>query len=439
MGFSKNKLAKGLIFTTVLSLMFAAGNRNSFSQVPAGEFQISRITHSKDAVVKYPSLSNDGRKLLYLTETRDPSAPEKRVTSVKIINTDGTKEKVLFADKTMEAPAPHDRSYLFCGTRPPQLSGDGTRAVFSLSIRTPVVMEDHYLAVINTDGTGLTVYEFKNEIMSGFNWQQKGFKDDTWRRISNYSISNDGRRLALLVKGHNGPRKFGFPSGILVMSSDGRNQRTLFSPDFGNKGWEWRSYPRKPYTEGGWAFAFSGNGERILFGAQSSAAKDDYDLYFVNWDGSGLRKITDFKDRFFTFADISDDGKRILFFYGGKKRQGPGSYFIYSDETGLKYLRSKTADRVDFEDMDPNGNRILYRHKYFGIAMDLDSTKEVVIVHPQMPGYAGGNETFMDFPYFPSFWNPRIMTENRVIITGTPKGRVWREFYLLKLTMSDSK
>jgi hypothetical protein len=97
------------------------------------------------------------------------------------------------------------------------------------------------------------------------------------------------------------------------------------------------------------------------------------------------------------------------------------------------------ADRVDFEDMDSKGKRILHRYKYFGILMDLYTKKEVVILHPEMMGYAGSNGTFMDFPYFLSFWNPRFMAEDKVIITGTPKGRIWREFYLLDFTLSDIK
>jgi len=176
-----------------------------------------------------------------------------------------------------------------------------------------------------------------------------------------------------------------------------------------------------------------------LFGAQSSHNKDDYDLYLVNWDCSLLRKITYFKYRFFTIADISDDGKRIVFFYGGKKRQGIGTYFIHSDGTGLKYLKSKLSGRVDFEDMDPKGKRILHRYKYLAIMMELQTEKELIILHPEMPGYASSNESFMDFPYFPSFWIPRFMVGNKVIFTGTPKGRVWREFYLLDFSQSEIK
>ena len=157
----------------------------------------------------------------------------------------------------------------------------------------------------------------------------------------------------------------------------------------------------------------------------------------MNWDGTGLKKVTDFKDRFFTLADLSNDGKQIIFFYGGKKRQGIGTYTIRSDGTGLEYLNSKVADRVDFEDMDPKGKRMAYRHKDSGIFMDLESKKEAIIFHPKTPGYASSEGHFMDFPNFPSFWNPHIMTEDEVIITGTPKGRVWREFYLLTFIHPD--
>jgi hypothetical protein len=71
--------------------------------------------------------------------------------------------------------------------------------------------------------------------------------------------------------------------------------------------------------------------------------------------------------------------------------------------------------------------------------MNLNTKKEVVILHPEMMGYEGSNGTFMDFPYFLSFWNPRFMADNKVIITGTPRGRIWRELYLLDFTLPDIK
>lgn len=425
-----------LIPIIVLNLIILTGH-NSFGQVPTAQSQIVRVTHSKDAVVKYPSLSHDGLKLLYLSEERDPSDPEKRNKSFAIINVDGGGAKVLFSDNTIKAPAPYGASYLVCGTRPPQLSGDGSKAVFSVTIEKPFFLPDHYLGVINTDGTGWRLHELENEVLTKCDWQRKGFKDDTWDRISNYAVSNDGNKIMLIVKGHHGLRKLGIATALITMLSDGSKQRALIAPVLDKEGWVWKNYPSKPCTEGGWAFAFSGNGEKILFGAQSSADKDDYDLYLINWDGSGLKKVTNFRDRFFTMADLSDDGGEIVFFYSGEKQNGVGTYSVHPDGTGLEYLQSRLADRIVFEDLDPSGKKIVYRHNYLGIVMNLESKSEKVILHPKTPGYASSNESFMDFPYCPSFWEPNIMAGNNVIITGIPEGGFSREFFLLTIAPSD--
>jgi hypothetical protein len=73
------------------------------------------------------------------------------------------------------------------------------------------------------------------------------------------------------------------------------------------------------------------------------------------------------------------------------------------------------------------------------MVMDLKNKREEIIFNPQTPGYAGTGESFMDFPYFPSFWNPRIMNKERVIITGIPEGGVSREFYLLKFISKENE
>ncbi len=150
------KKTNGFRLIIVLGLIIIAGYGSSFGQIYTAKSQIVRITRSKDAIVKYPALSNDGEKLLYLSETRDLSNPEVKIKSIKIINADGTEEKILFTDRTIRAPSPHDQSYLLCGTRPPLLSGDGTKAIFSLSINERLSLNDQYLGVVNTDGTGFS-------------------------------------------------------------------------------------------------------------------------------------------------------------------------------------------------------------------------------------------------------------------------------------------
>jgi hypothetical protein len=197
----ENKKAKRLIFFMVLSLIVITGIRNSLGQISKAKSQIVRITRSKDAVVKYPSISNNGQKLLYLSESRDLVDPDKIIKSIKVINVNGTEEKVLFTDKVKKAPPPYPESkapppypesYLVCGTRPPLLSADGSKAFFALSIKEPLQLNDHYLGVINTDGTGFKVFALRNGALASLDWQKKGFKDDTWNRISNNSVSPVG-------------------------------------------------------------------------------------------------------------------------------------------------------------------------------------------------------------------------------------------------------
>ena len=110
----ENKKAKRLIFFMVLSLIVITGVRNSLGQISKAKSQIVRITRSKDAVVKYPSISNNGQKLLYLSESRDLVDPDNIIKSIKIINVNGTEEKVLFTDKVKKAPPPYPESYLVC-------------------------------------------------------------------------------------------------------------------------------------------------------------------------------------------------------------------------------------------------------------------------------------------------------------------------------------
>ncbi len=438
MGTTEKEKMQGKVFVTMLGLVVAiAGYGVVFGEEPLPGPRIARITHSKDAIVKYPSISNDGFNLLYYAETRDPSDLQEKTGAIKIITTDGAEERALFVDNTLRAPAPYNEFYLVCGTRPPQLSGDGSTAVFSLSVLDPISLEDHYVGITNTDGSGFRVLEIKNKALTMQDWTEKGFKDDTWERISNYAVSNDGKRLVLVVKGHRGPRKFGFPSAIVAMLSDGSDQRTLIAPEFEKDGWVWSSFPRKPYTEGGWAFDFSGNGEKVLFGAQSSPDTDDYDLYISDWKEGGLKKITDFQDRYFTMADLSDDGERVVFFYSGKKKSGIGTYAANADGSGLTYVQAKAGGWfVLYEDVDATGHMIVARHKYFGFVVNLDRNEEKVVLNPSVPGYVSANESFMDFPYFPSFWNPNIMARNALVVTGIPEGRMTREFYLLEYTFS---
>ena len=82
--------------------------------------------------------------------------------------------------------------------------------------------------------------------------------------------------------------------------------------------------------------------------------------------------------------------------------------------------------------MSGNGRYILHKHIYDGIVLDLDTGEEGVAFDQNTPGFVSGLVP-MDFPQFPAFWEPRIMSQSgtRIILAGIPEGKGSPEFYLL--------
>jgi len=393
--------------------------------------EIKRLTYSGNNVVHYPCLSDDGRWMLYTIEIKDE---QETIKAVRIMNVGDGKERELFRDGEKKAPAPFEDTSLLVGSKPPVLSGNGRVAVFSMSLDAPANILDHYLAAVNTDGTNFQVIPFPIKALEGKNLKSLEFTGGDWERLSNYSVSSDGKRIACVLKGHLGPRRYGNPGGIVLLDASTQKQRTFLAPDFEGNGWEWPSFPCRPLIGGGWAFAMSGNGQKIVFGAQSSADKTDYDLYVVNWDGKESKRITDFRDRWFSLADISHDGEKIVFFYNGRKKQGIGTYTVNGGGKELKYIKSRLAPRVELFDMSGDGQYILFRHIYKGIILDLNTGLEMVAFDESTPGYVKGL-TPMDFPRIPAFWNPKIMSfkGDRALLVGPPQGKETPEIYMLSI------
>jgi len=393
--------------------------------------EIKRLTYSGNNVVHYPCLSDDGRWMLYTIEIK---GEEETIKAVKIMNVGDGKERELFRDGEKKAPAPFENIPLLVGSKPPVLSGNGRVAVFSMSLGEPANILDHYLAVVNADGTNLQVIPFPIKALEGKNLKSLEFTSEDWERVSNYAVSSDGKRIACVLKGHLGPRRYGNPGGIVLLDASTQKQRTILAADFDGNGWQWPSFPCRPLIGGGWAFALSGNGQKIVFGAQSSADKIDYDLYVVNWDGEVIRKITDFHDRWFSLADISHDGEKIVFFYNGRKKQGIGTYTVNSEGKGLKYIKSGLAPRVELFDMSGDGQYILFKHIYKGMILNLNTGLEMVAFGESTPGYAKGLAP-MDFPRIPAFWNPKIISlrGGKALLVGPPQGKETPEIYMLSI------
>lgn len=394
---------------------------------------IKRLTYSGNNVARYPCLSDDGRWMLYVLEIKDD---EETVKSIRIMNVEDGQERELFRDGEKKASELFEEAPLIVGTKPPVLSGDGRVAAFALSLGAPWGVLDHYLAVVNSDGTDFRIFDFSIEALKGTETESLGFRSDQWERVSAYASSQDGKRMACVLKGYLGPRRYGQASGIVLLDVSLEKQKTLLAPDFIENEWRWTSQPQRPLTGGGWALAISGDGERVVFGAQSSQDDTDYDLYVSDWQGTGIAKITDFKDRWFSQADMSLDGEKVIFYYNGKQKQGMGTYVVNIDGSGLKHLESRVSPRVEFFDMSGNGRYILFKHIYSGMVLDLVTGQEAVAFDDKTPGYATGLIP-MDFPGFPSFWSPRIMDFDgqRVLLVGSPSGKETPEIFLLRLDL----
>jgi Tol biopolymer transport system component len=393
---------------------------------------IKRLTFSGNDVVKHPCLSRDGRLMLYTAEMKEG---EKTKRAIRLLDIQSGEGKEIFRDGAQKAPTPHEDADLVVGTKPALLSGDGKTAVFALSLGdSSNQLADHYLGVAETEGTGFTVTSFAIEALKDKDAQSLDLDSDNWERVSNYAVSHDGQRIACVVKGHLGPQRLGHASGIILIDVPNQIPRTLMAPDFSEGVWQWTSFPRRPLTGGAWAFGLSENGEKVLFGAQSSEDINNYDLYITEWESGETRRVTDFQDRWISLADISADGKKIVFFYTGKQKQGIGTYFINSDGTGLKQIESDAAPRVEFLDLSGDGRYIVFKHIYQGMILDLLDNTERVAYSASTEGYVEGI-TPMEFPPYPSFWNPKIMSFNGgiALLVGPPSGKNTSEIYLLHI------
>lgn len=393
--------------------------------------QIRRLTQSGNNVALHPCLSSDGQKMLYTLEIKEI---EEEAKAIKIMNLENGTETELFRDGTQPAPSPFEESFLRMGSKPPVLSGNGKIAVFALGIDNPLNLQDHFLAILPTDGSGFWVTSFPIQNLEGMDLESLEFENGDWERVANYALSADGNRIACLVKGHLGPRRFGSSSGIILLDIPTKKQTTLLAPEFKTDGWTWLSSPHRPSTGGGWAFCLSEDGQTVVFGAQSSEDPKNYDLYTADWNSREIKQLTDFRDRWFSLADITQNGQMVLFFYNGAKKQGIGTYRINSDGTGLTYLESQTAPRVEFFDMSGDGRFALFKNIYQGIKLNLQTGKEIVAFSEETEGYVQGI-TPMDFPHFPSFWRPQIMSVSgeRVLLVGPPQGKDSPEIYLLTI------
>jgi hypothetical protein len=419
------------VFMTMASVLICLTISSLSLTQPQERGQIKRLTHSGNDTACYPCLSEDGQRMIYVLEKKNGDEITK---AIKIMNLESGTEAELFRDKQLKAPEPFQDISLLVGSKPPVLSGNGQVAIFSLSLDQPVNILDHYLAVINTDGTNIRIVSFPIYALQDKDIQSLDFKSNEWERIANYGLSWDGNRIACAVKGHLGPIRYGNASAVILLDTPRLHQKTLLGPDFRDEQWEWPPPPFRPLLGGGWAFGIDGPGSKVLIGAQSTEDETSYDLYVYEWETNKQRKITDFRDRWFSLAEISQKGDQVLFFYTGKKKQGIGTYVVRTDGSGLKQIKSRFVSSIEFYDLSGNGRYILFKNIYKGMVFDLETGKEWEVFDENTQGYIRGLVP-MDFPRYPAFWAPRFMSQDgeKILLVGPPLGKETPEIYLLSI------
>lgn len=416
-------------FLVIGLVMILCVNGSLSSDVFHDRGRIKRLTYSGNNAVHFPCLSDDGQRMLYILETKNGTESTRSIRTMII---DTGEETELYHDRQWTAPEPYEETPLLVGSKPPLLSGNGEVAFFVLSLDRPEKITDHYLAMIKTDGAGSKIIPFPIEDLREKDWNALDFAGDEWERISHYAANTDGSRVACVMKGHLGPVRYGNASAIILLDTQSGRQRTVLAPEFNGEEWSWTSHPSRPLQGGGWAFDMSGSGGQILFGAQSSDDSLDYDLYLADWEGTRVNKITDFHDRWFSLGELTRDGKAVVFFYTGKKKQGIGTYVVESEGWESVFLKSRFSGKVEYTDMSGDGRYVLFKHIYDGILLDRETNTEEVIFNPNTAGYVSGLVP-MDLPQFPAFWRPRIMDHggDRILLAGLPDGKQSPEIYLL--------
>ncbi len=416
-------------FSMVIFVFLGVGALLSQDMDQGGK--INRLTYSGNDSVLYPSLSGEGKLMIYVLEKKEG---DESTRSLRILNIETMKETELFRDRTRKAPEPFEDISLLLGSKPPCLSGDGRKAFFTISLEQPAGILDHYLAVINTDGTDFRIYSFPIRELEALDYKSLEFKIDEWERVSNYVVNWDGSLIVCAVKGHLGPIRYGNASGLILLDSRNDSQNTILAPGFNGKEWKWATSPSNPLTGGGWALGISGSGEKIIFGAQSSDDANDYDIYLCDREEKKIERITDFHDRWFSLAELSQDGEKVVFLYTGKKKRGIGTYVMDIDGSELYYLESRVSPRIEFCDLSGNGRYVLFKSIYKGFLYDLQTMQEILAFDENTPGYVSGKIP-MDFPPNPAFWCPRIVSQDgkRILLVGPPEGKGNVEVYLLSL------
>lgn len=315
------------IVLAAAALVVAVGTASAIGGVRALLFGERRIAYFAGAATWSP----DGRRIAFVTNACTPrcSGP----VELNVMNADGSGQRNLSREWGLEG-AP---SWLFSQGLP-VWSADW-RKVAWVRERTRYRSSDIY--VMNADGSGRRRLTQSPQLDG----------DPVW--------SPDGRKIAFV-------RVLGGRADIYVVNADGSRVRRLahaiaFTPGPGGPGAGWSANP-----------VWSPDGRRIAFVGNRDG---NFDIFVVNADGSGLRKLSQSRRNDYDPA-WSPDGRVIAF--QGRREPPPESkrgacplrrcerQEIYVVDADGSRLRRLTHDwRFDAAPVwSPDGGKILFQHRH---------------------------------------------------------------------------
>jgi Tol biopolymer transport system component len=182
-------------------------------------------------------------------------------------------------------------------------------------------------------------------------------------------------------------------NGRLVYSSDVEGNKEIYSMN--PNGTDIRRLTNNPAGDEG--AIWSPDGTKIVFKSNrnTSGAKNDYDLFIMNADGSNVKAITDFHPSHERGASFLSDGTRITF-----SSDKDGDFDIYTiklDGTDLKQVVNATGSQTTTH-WHPSGNRIAFSNRtaqgLMGISQVMLTTGVVTSItnnadyHSQIPAWS---------------------------------------------------
>ena len=274
-----------------------------------------RLTHN-NVDDRLPNFSPDGSKIVF-DSTRDGH------NAIYIMNIDGSKETRLTNNKVNDGQA--------------AFSPDGSKIVFS-SDRDG---DGREIYIMKSDGTGQTRLTHNNA-----NDGLPNFSPDGSKIVFNSSrdINADGDE-------------------IYIMNADGSGEENL---------------TKAQYTDAG--PAFSPDGYKIVFGSNRDGKTHDerqnnYDIYIMNIDGSGLVNLTN-GDGVYANPEFSPDGTKIVFDYA--KIDGTDREIYMMNVNGSNKIRLTNNNADDSHPVfSPDGSKIAFNS-------NRDGNWEIYIMNTQL-------------------------------------------------------